>query len=182
MALPATDDFNRANGAPGANWTGSVGGDLTIDSNTIRGAGVGTDNSMYWSADLPDAAQYAQCKIVTAAVGLFRGPTIRSSGTDWVVLDADQATRWLIEWYNGGAFTAIGSAYGTAPAANDLGKITADGSAFKGYVNDIERISGTNGSAPSTGYGGIYSYGHTGSVDDFEVGNLTQKRWILGPH
>lgn len=171
MALPATDNFNRADGALGANWSGSVGGDLAVNTNRC-GAGTSGDCSMYWSADAPDAAQYAQVKMSGVEAGMYKGPTVRTSSTDWVVLDAAAAS-WSIEWYNGGSWTAVGSTYSTAPANNDIGKLTADGDNFKAYVNGTERISGSPaGTAPSTGYGGIYIYTTAHYVDDFEVGNL----------
>lgn len=168
MALPATDNFNRADGGLGANWTGSVGADLQIVSNEVVGT-VGSDCSMYWSADAPDAAQYAQVTITNTVQ--YRGPLVRTSATDWVALDAGAATDWKIEWYNSGDWTQIGSTYATAPADNDVAKITADGTAFKGYINGTERISGSNASAPASGYGGIYIY-YNGTADNFEVGNL----------
>jgi len=171
MALPATDDFNRANGPLGSNWTGSVGGDLAITSNYVSGA-AGQDSSMYWSADAPDADHYAQCKLLNQGIGIFRGPLCRVSATDWVALDAVEQSRWDIEWYNGGSWTVIGSSYNVAPATNDIAKITTEGTTFKAFINGTERISGSNGSAPSSGYGGLYIYSNSSSLDDFEVGNL----------
>ncbi len=169
----ATDNFNRANGAPGANWTGSVGDDLTITSNQIGGVTVGVNNSMYYNALTPTAAQYALCTIAVTASGQYTGATVRGNATDWVCMDANGGTSWQIEWYNGGAFTLIGSAYSTSPATNDIGKITANGSAFEGFVNGVSRITGSNGSAPATGSGGLYIYGTSGRADNFEVGDLT---------
>lgn len=174
MALPATDNFNRADGALGANWTGSVGGDLTIVSNEVRGATDGADNSMYWSADTPDNAQYAQCKIAVTGTGHYKGPLVRASATDWVVLDAMGGLGWEIEWYNGGSWTVIGSTWSTSPANGDIGRLEANGSAFTAKVNGTTRITGSNASAPSSGRGGLYQYGAgSGRLDDFEVGNLS---------
>lgn len=174
MALPATDNFNRADGALGANWAGSVDNDLTIVSNAVRGVSAGANSTMMWNADTPDAAQYAQCKLAATGAGQYAGPTVRTSATDFIMLDALGGSSYQIEWYNGGGYTVIGSAYGTSPATNDILKITADGTTYKGYVNGVERISGTNTSAPSTGKGGLYVYGSSASsiLDDFEVGNL----------
>ena len=173
MALPATDNFNRAGPTLGANWTGSVGDDLKIVSSTVcTGSGLG-DNSMYWSADAPAADQYAQCKLIESLT--WCGPFVRGSATDLVVLEADSdIDEYVISWYKGGAWTEIGAHYGTAPAANDVMKITASSTTCKGYINGTERISGTNASIPATGYGGIYvSYNVDNQVDDFEVGNLS---------
>lgn len=171
MALPATDNFDRGDGALGANWTGSVGSDLTIVSQAVTASSDVTDCSMYWNADIPDAAQYVQ--LVLSNADLYAGPTCRGSTTDWVYLESNTGgSNWAVRWYNGGAFTQIGSFYSTAPADGDLAKITADGSTFKGYINGTERISGSNASAPASGRGGIYCYSNVARVDDFEVGNL----------
>jgi hypothetical protein len=172
MALPATDNFNRAGPAPGANWTGSVGDDLVISASTVvTGTSAGTNASMYWSADTPNAAQYAQVTLSSFGAGQFKGPCVRANATDWVMGDANSSINYQIEWYNGGAFTVIASWASTA-ATNDIVKITANGSAFELFVNGTSRASGSNGSAPASGNGGIYHYGTVGSVDDFEVGNL----------
>lgn len=170
MTLPATDNFNRSNGALGANWSGGPGNDLTIVSSAVTAGSPWTTNTMYWSADTPDAAQYAQAKI--AVVGSSQAVLCRANATDWVGLVA-QSSQWDIEWYNGGSWTVIGSAYATGASNGDIGKITANGSTFTGYINGTERISGSNGSAPASGGGGIFVYVDDGSVDDFEVGNLT---------
>jgi len=170
MSLPAYDDFNRANGALGSNWSGSVGQDLVISSNGVIGVS-GQDTSMYWSADLPSADQYTQATVVDSAAEYYRGPLARASSTDWICFVASP-TYWRLEWYNGGAWTVIGSSYGSTPATNDVAKITAEGTTFKGYVNGTERCSGSNASAPSSGYGGLYCYDSQPKLDDFEVGNL----------
>lgn len=172
MALPATDNFNRAGPGLGANWTGSADDDLVISASTVViGTTAGTNASMYWNADLPNEGQYAQATISSFGAGQYKGPLVRASATDWVIGDANSTTDWRIEWYNGGAFTLIAS-WATSPATSDVVKITASGSAFELFVNSTSRASGSNGSAPATGYGGLYHYGTSGSIDDFEVGNL----------
>jgi len=168
-----TDNFNRAGPGLGANWTGSVGSDLSIDSSIRVVGAAGVDASMYWNANIPTDAQYAQAKYV-GAVGDFRGPTVRGSATDFVLLDGQYGnTRWKIEWYNGGAWTQIGTDYAVAPADGDIARIEAPDSTFEGFVNGTSRISGSNGSAPATGYTGLYTYDNIGYLDDFEGGDLT---------
>lgn len=172
MSLPAYDDFNRGNGALGSNWTSSVGSDLAISSQEVTGAS-GADSSMYWNADTPDADQYVQIVLKDFDLGSFSGPACRANGSDWVFLDMASGDEfWDLEWYNGGAWTVIGSSYDTAPTYDDIAKIEAEGTAFRGYVNGTQRCSGSNASAPSSGYGGVYCYSNVVRVDDFEVGNL----------
>src|SRR3990167_7614683 len=169
-----TDNFNRGTGI-GANWTGSVGGDLAIQASTVcTGATGAADNSMYWNANTPADAQYAQAVLVIA-LGQpdWAGVCVRASATDWVFLDAaENDSAWRIEWYNGGSWTQIGTTYSTIPANGDLARIEADGSAFEGFVNGVSRISGSNGSAPASGFTGAYVFGNTNGLDDFEGGDL----------
>lgn len=170
MSLPAYDNFNRSAGSLGPNWSQSVGNALQITSNQCTG--TAGDCSMYWSADTPNADQYAQIEIRNTNPGYYRGPLVRVSSSDFVFLDATGSTGWNIEWYNGGAWTRIGSTYNAAPAVGDIARIAVERSTFRGYINGILRISGTNSSAPSSGYGGVYVYFSSARVDNFEVGNL----------
>jgi len=172
MALPATDTFTRDDGALGANWTGSVGSDLQIISNTVTGQSS-SDASMYWSADAPDAAQYAQVVFVSGTAD-YCGPVARASATDYVVLGLaiSAPTQLEIQWYNGGSWTVIGTAYEVAPTAGRTYRIEANGTTFTGYENGTSRTSGSNGDAPATGGGGLYVYSNGIRLDDFEVGNL----------
>src|SRR3990167_11406404 len=169
-----TDNFNRGTGI-GANWTGSVGGDLAIQASTVcTGATGAADNSMYWNANTPADAQYAQAVLVIA-LGQpdWAGVCVRASATDWVFLDAaENDSAWRVEWYNGGSWTQIGSTYSTIPANGDLARMEADGSAFEGFVNGVSRISGSNGSAPASGFTGAYVFGNAQGLDDFEGGDL----------
>src|SRR3990167_2480649 len=170
-----TDNFNRGTGI-GANWTGSVGGDLAIQASTVcTGATGAADNSMYWNANTPTDAQYAQAVLVIA-LGQpdWAGVCVRASATDLVFLDAaENDSAWRIEWYNGGSWTQIGTTYSTIPANGDLARIEADGSAFEGFVNGTSRISGSNGSAPASGFTGAYVFGNSNGLDDFEGGDLS---------
>lgn len=168
MALPATDNFNRTNGALGANWTDGPGGGLSIVSNEVTGTTGGVSDG-YWSADAPNASQYAQCKI--AAVLDSSGPAVRVSATDWVSFVAS-TSNWTLYWYNDSDYTTIGDSWETEPAVGDIARIEAEGTAFRGYVNGTLRCSGTNASAPATGYGGLIIDLTSARVDDFEVGNL----------
>ena len=164
-----TDNFNRGTGI-GASWTGSVGGDLAIQGSTVcTGATGGADNSMYWNANTPADAQYAQAVLVISG-GLpdYAGVLVRQGATDFVILDAaENESAWKIEWYNGGLWTQIGSTHSTIPANGDLGRLEAAGSAFEGFVNGVSRISGSNGSAPASGFTGAYVFGNTNGLDDF---------------
>lgn len=81
MALPASDDFNRADANPaGGNWSPALApADVQILGNAISGLSTQGDTFGYWNADVPDADQYAECTgHATATDG---GPAVRVSTT-----------------------------------------------------------------------------------------------------
>lgn len=172
MALPATDPFTRGNGPLGPNWTTCVfANDPQIESNTATGSGGADDAAAYWNADTPDNDQYAQ--VVIADAENYCGPAIRMDADDFVYLEAAKPdNKWVISWYDGGDWTQIGSDYSTSPQDSDVAKITVESTTFKGYVNTVERISGSEAGAPASGYGGINQFGNDHNLDDFEVGNM----------
>ena len=185
MALPATDTFDRSDGPVGANWSGSVGGDLVVASNMCTGVTGGDNNSMYWNADAPNANQYAQCTVEDLGgdhSGAYCGPLVRASATNWIILDAASTVGWLLEHYNSALWTQLGGTYATGAVDEDIAKITVAGTGastvIKGYVNgtlrlDIDHADDADvDNVPTSGYGGIYDYGVSKGVDDFEVGNL----------
>src|ERR1043165_1916097 len=82
MALPATDDFNRADTFPGgtlgANWTNQTAG-LQIFSNEA----IGSDGNVpvgFWNVDSFPNDQYSKITIGSAAFS-DGGPTVRASAT-----------------------------------------------------------------------------------------------------
>lgn len=178
MALPATDNFNRSNEllAANPNWANmGMGANLEIFSNEVRIDDALANCGDYWSADTPDADMYAKFEIEAIVGGDYPSilARVELSPVDFVCLTCNIDDNWLIEWYNSGAWTQIGSTYAVAPQADDIGKIEVEGSACRGFVNDVQRISGSNGGIPSSGYGGLFIYGDTDThVDNFEVGNL----------
>lgn len=174
-----TDDFNRADGALGANWTNSVPqNDLLIASNVVK-ANTSVDNNMkFWNNGTFSVNQYGQVKISTIPNGAggaaWMGPSVRTTATDGVWLQCTNNNTGLeMSWYNGGAFTAIGAAYGSGGwSTNDVGMIEALGKGFYGYQNGTLRVSGFNSSTPLTGRPGIMITDTTGRIDDFEGGDV----------
>lgn len=82
MPVIATDDFNRADGAPGANWTRISNGEATIVSNHIEDS-VSADSDAYYTytaASFP-LNQYSQVRLTTVGGAAFgMGAVCRASG------------------------------------------------------------------------------------------------------
>jgi hypothetical protein len=143
-----TDDFNRADGSPGANWT-QVSGTWSIISNQLSSGSAGGTIILRATGAMATNDNSAQVKIAaTAAVshGVWcRGNTNITSGYLW----RNDGTSWNLFSVVGGSFTSIAS-YTAAAAAGDVAKVQAVGSTVKGFVNGIERASVVN-TAVTTG-------------------------------
>lgn len=172
-----TDNFNRANGALGANWTEITAADAapTISSNTaIGGTGLSTwgDGSL-WTANSFTNDQYAEFDATYAAVGdvevLLRGNVAGTQG-------------YLLVW--NGTDVSILELPGLGTLDTDAGNPTsgthnlrfeAEGTALRGYVDNVQVVSTTDATWTS-GSPGIIFYrgtaGTGGSIDNFEAGNL----------
>ncbi|WP_392971172.1 hypothetical protein [Streptomyces sp. LN245] len=143
-----TDDFNRANGAPGANWVDATGL-WAIVSNQLSSGTVGGTIVIRAATAMATNDNSAQVTIAaTAAVshGVWcRGNTGFTSG----YLFRNDGTGWSLFSVVGGSFTSIGS-YAVAAVAGDVAKVQAVGSAIKCYINGTLRISVTD-TAVTTG-------------------------------
>jgi hypothetical protein len=124
MSLPATDNFNRADGDIGANWTTVlVSGTRQVVATNKCQPSAGSGNVVVgWNADAFNADQYAQILVSTAAQHF--GPAVRgdvSGATDacyflqWTAAGANGAALYKRA---GGSFTQIGTY--TGPVAGDL--------------------------------------------------------------
>jgi hypothetical protein len=143
-----TDDFNRANGAPGANWVDGTGL-WTIVSNQLSSGAVGGTIVIRAATAMSTNDNSAQVTIAaTGAVsqGVWcRGNTGFTQGYLW----RNDGTSWVLFSNVGGSFTSIGSFAGAA-VAGDVAKVQAVGSTIKGFVNGVARVTVTD-TAVTTG-------------------------------
>lgn len=143
-----TDDFNRANGAPGANWVDSSGL-WTIVSNQLSSGTAG--GTIIIRAATAMATNDNSAQVTIAATGAVshgvwcRGNSTFTSGYLW----RNDGTSWNLFSNVGGSFTSIGSFAGAA-VAGDVAKVQAAGSTIKGFVNGVQRVSVTD-TAVTTG-------------------------------
>jgi hypothetical protein len=143
-----TDDFNRADGSPGANWV-QVSGTWSIISQQLSSGTAGGTVIMRAATAMATNDNSAQVTIAaTGAVshGVWcRGSTTFTQGYLW----RNDGTSWTLFSNVGGSFTSIGSFAGAA-VAGDVAKIQAVGSTIKGLVNGVVRVSVTD-TAVTTG-------------------------------
>jgi hypothetical protein len=183
LAATASDNFQRANGSLGANWTDMSDGGLTISSNQAVGAASGNSGDM-WAASSFTSDQFSQVTLTSTQL----------TGTKWLgaAVRAQKSGQngyvGLYNWNNGsplvqlflrnnGAWKQLGSTYATAPlpAGTVLG-LSAAGSALSVTVNGTVVVSAsdatltggapglmTNGAARAAAWAGGSGSGSGGS-------------------
>lgn len=170
----ASDDFNRADGLLGANWTTGVdGNDPEIVGNEVVGPGGFIDHEAFYSASAFNNNQYSQAVINAIAGNSYMGVMCRASTTDHVVAqNVDHFLGVGIFWYNGGAFTEIAGDSDGFLVPGDVLRLEAEGTTFRFYVNGVLRLSGTNASAPASGRPGILVSNTGDEIDNWAGGNI----------
>src|SRR5215469_4364184 len=79
-AVSASDDFNRANGSLGANWTAVSDGGLVISSQQVAGtASAGVSGDIRTAESYP-SDQFSQVQVTSAQLtgGQWIGPMVRA--------------------------------------------------------------------------------------------------------
>lgn len=184
MAQLASDDFNRANGGLGANWT-TVGGSQTapaINSNGVVPGGVSVnDSSAFYNGVTWPNDQYSQVQGITAASGsigqfaMIRGTSAACTYYRAGVSDSAYggSCAWKVQKAVTGTFTTISSGT-TSISANDTLYLEAQGTSLKFKVNSTS-ISTPTDSAIASGSAGLALYVDSGSVTDSKLDN-----WAAG--
>ena len=171
----ATDDFNRANGSLGANWTDMNDAGLAIASQQV----VGTNNG--YSGDIRTGEnyasdQYSQIEITSTQLsgGQWIGAAVRAQN------GGQDTYLGLYFWNNGnpvmmlfkrlgGGWTQLGSTYASgALAAGTQLKLMAVGNTLSFLVNGVERIA-VGDSSLTGGAPGIMAFG-TPAADNWSGG------------
>lgn len=170
--LPASDDFNRANGGLGPNWTAISDGGMTISSQVLSGAAGATTGDIRTS-EIFTSDQYSKVVITSTQLtgGQWVGPAVRVQG------GGRDAYLGVYYWNSGspelrlykrdaGIWKQLGSPYSCGPlAAGTKLELTAVGNTISLLENGIQRIRVTDktfvGGAP-----GIMAYGNA-EVDNW---------------
>lgn len=192
MPQIVSDDFNRANGPLGANWTvRAVGTDAGIDivSNQAK-ASAGSGEALAWFSGAGwtgGADQYSEAVIIALESGKDMAIACRASGLSVAVANvylfdinpngAAVALGGTIQcsFYKQvlGAFTQIGSDFGIVINANDLLRLEVQGTSLRAYKNGSQVSTTQTDSSIASGNPGLYIGSGTGSIwDDFAAGDF----------
>ena len=174
----ASDDFNRADGGLGANWTDISDGGLSISSQAVLGrSGVVAGDIRTGEAYPSD--QYSQVEVTSTQLtaGQWIGPAVRTqSGGQNTYLG-------IYFWNNGsqqlrlykrsaGTWIQLGSSYNSGPlAAGTQLELTAVGSTISFLQNGVTRITVTDSSFTG-GAPGIMAF-DTATADNWSGGTAT---------
>ena len=175
MALPATDNFNRANANPiGGNWTTVTGkGNIQIVSNVAIGTISGI-NAAYWNADAFSNNQYSQVKLGAVASTWF-GPAVRFSSSAYTgyLAESSNGTSLVLYKVIAGTTTSLAS-YTVTVSAGDIIRLEVVGSTLTVKHNGTTRITHTNAEIASGSCGlWVNDSDAAKSLDDWEGGSFS---------
>lgn len=177
-----SDNFDRANGAPGANWTDRGSGTWTISSNQLyQTASAGSYRMLGYTGAALASDNYsvqAACTSLSGSVGpgvCARMPSGTAvTGYGMIIFAGD--TCYIVE-ITAGVESIIDT--GTISIVSGTAytiRLEVEGTAIRGYVNGVLDLSVTDASL-TTGIPGLITYGG-GSVgtanrwDDFTASDL----------
>jgi hypothetical protein len=185
----ASDDFNRAGPAIGANWTrpGASGFDISASTVAIPQS-IGSDCLAYYNATtFTDNQRVGVVFGGTSAsgVGVGNGLAARYSGGNYYRL-VGCASGYELGVENGGSFTSITSGSGTTFTAADLMELELVGSSLKMYKNGVQFGGNQTNSVLASGANAGLFYSSAGTSSDTvnswaaaDVASSTARRMML---
>ena len=187
-AATASDNFNRANGSLGANWTDMTVGGLAISNDAVVGTQAAGNSGDIYTGTTFGSDQFSQIEVTSTPIGggQWIGPAVRAQngGQDLYVgiclLNDGNPELELFKLLDGN-WTELGSAYPTGTlAAGTILNLTVTGSTLSFSENGAVEITATDtsltGGAPGimaystatagnwVGGDGTYSIGGTHSI------------------
>jgi len=181
----ASDDFNRADGSLGPNWTDISDGGLAITSQAVAGTASTAVSGDIWAGGTFTSDQYSQATVTSTQLTgqQWIGPMVRAQN------GGQNAYVGIYSWSNGSPvlmlfkrsgsnnWTQLGSTYNSGPlAAGAQLEVVAIGSTISFLLNGVTQISATDTSLTG-GAPGIMSYG-TGQVDQWSGGSINASAGI----
>lgn len=183
-----TDDFNRADGAIGSNWTNSRQA-LLISSNAVLAQSDGQWNIAHWAtaAQTFSTNQYARITTVTLASFDRHGPAVFVNGFNayWIGARSSDGRAQIIR-VNELSETVLGQLDSTT-AAGDVWELRAEVSGattlLTAYRNSVQVttfsgmsggvLTDSSGSRLSSGQPGAISWTTAATMDNFAGGDLS---------
>ncbi len=163
-----SDNFNRADGPMGDDWSGTSDWVISGNMAVLTGAGAWRGN---WH-DLGVADHYASAKCYIAS-GAPASVAVRVTDNNNAYFAFHDVASSCTNLYKrvAGAFTVLATATGQTWTDGDVMKITAVGTTITLYQSGEQVLQVTDSALSGTGVG-IYSYHPDSACDDFESEEL----------
>lgn len=188
----ASDDFNRAGGGLGSNWTTVTGfANPQIVGNLVQPNAVGGSGSLalYTGFTLWPNDQYSEIKVITASTSttrevdaIVRGRTTGRTQYECKLQGPIGASTTLGIWkYINGVNTNLASTGASAlVASGDIMRCEAVGNRIRLYLNGVQKLEVFNSHIPS-GIPGILLFTSAGTtaesqLDNWAAGSIIQPR------
>lgn len=175
MTVLATDDFNRANGALGANWTNLVNS-FVILSNAAKPNAYGDDAVSIYSAATWPNDQYAQVNVLgigNTALDIGPGVCLRAANANNFYRITCGTTHCDVAKVVSGSYSTI-TDLGAGFLPGDTLYAEIQGTTIKVFRNGVQFGTNVTDSSLSSGSAGLmYSSNASGvTVDNFEGGDF----------
>jgi hypothetical protein len=173
--VSVSDDFGRADGGLGPDWTTVPGTAAPQVSGGAAVAGTpGTLNSAYWSADSFSPGQYAQASLPASSGSSFGpGIAVRLSGATGYVLwygnEPGTVSIWRMD--SSWSWTQLAQSATLAVSPSDVWRIEADGPVISAYQDGTLVAQATDG-AHGSGSPGIWLYYSYNVIANWSGGDL----------
>ncbi len=147
-----TDNFARANGGLGPNWTAMSDGPLAISSDTVVGTNSGGNSGDIRTAETYNSDQYSSVQVTSTPLSgsQWIGPMVRTQGTGTGLYvgiyfwNSGYPDLMLFKRVNG-TWTQLGSTYSSgALAAGTVLTLSASGSTLTFAENGVTVITATD--------------------------------------
>lgn len=182
----ASDNFNRANGSLGPNWTDITDGGLAISSEQVVGTNAGSNSGDIRTAESYASDQYSQIQITSVQLsgGQWIGPAVRAQN------GGQSLYTGIYYWNSGnpllmlfkrssGTWTQLGSSYASgALAAGTQLQLSVIGSTLTFSENGTAVIAASDTSL-TDGAPGIIAYG-TPTAGDWAGGDNPSSTYSIG--
>lgn len=169
MTLLFSDNFNRANGGPGSNYTAyAVAGSIISNQYTANASG----SLDAWNGGTPVASCYIKATLATIPTGAdFISIGLRFTPATYngyyICADSGQLT---IKKIVNGTDSVIGAAF-SLPAAGTVIELRAVGTSLSLYYDGALQGSRTDSTFGAAGSAVIFGVGTSGRLDNLEIGN-----------
>lgn len=168
MSTLFTDNFNRADGGLGANYTDLIAG-MAISSNQV--AGAAGDAATYYNGGTPAANCWAEIRFSTkTATGGNLGIRLNTGTFDTYFFSATTGSA-SISRQDAGVPTVLGSTF-TTPSNGAVVRVEMRGATISVYYDDVLQTTRTDATYPSAGRTFFSCNGSAHRYDDFATGSL----------